>query len=215
MFPELLPGAPNFLPVANPWERFRIGDGAGSFARGTTLPGVLFPADRESYLNFTRQVVPRFLETDAMVLDAYLALLDRVGPSVLMVHSQSGQFGWRAAQERPPLVRALVLVEPSAPGLAEKAAALKDIPQLVVYGDYIDQDARWPALRRNGMAFVERVRAAGGSVEVMDLPARGVRGNSHMVMMDRNSDRVAGMIQDWLADGIGDERARGRTSRRL
>jgi pimeloyl-ACP methyl ester carboxylesterase len=199
MFPDLIPGEPSFLPVANPWERFRIGDGQGSYARGTALPGVLFPTDRESYLNFTRQIVPRFLTTDQMILDAYLALLDRVGPSVVMVHSQAGQFGWRAAQERPHLVRALVLVEPAATGAAEKAAALKDIPQLVVYGDYIDHDARWPTLRRNGMAFVERVRAAGGTVEVMDLPTRGVRGNSHMIMMDRNSDQVAGMTQDWLA----------------
>ncbi|GGG24295.1 esterase [Caldovatus sediminis] len=199
MFPDLIPGEPSFLPVANPWERFRIGDGPGSWARGTTMPGVLFPTDRESYLNFTKQVVPRFLTTDAMILEAYLALLDRVGPSVVMVHSQAGQFGWRAAQERPHLVRALVAVEPAATGLAEKAAALKDIPQLVVYGDYIERDARWPTLRRNGMAFVERVRAAGGTVEVLDLPERGIRGNSHMIMMDRNSDQVAGLVQDWLA----------------
>ena len=42
------------------------------------------------------------------------------------------------------------------------------------------------------------VRAAGGSVDVVDLPAAGIRGNSHMIMMDRNSDEVAALVQDWL-----------------
>ena len=123
---------------------------------------------------------------------------ERVGPSVLLVHSQSGQFGWRAAQERPQLVRAMVLVEPAAIGLAEKAAALKDIPQLVVYGDYIEQDSRWPTIRANQIKFLEQVRASGGRYDVIDLPKIGIRGNSHMIMMDRNSDQVAELIQKWL-----------------
>jgi hypothetical protein len=42
------------------------------------------------------------------------------------------------------------------------------------------------------------VRAAGGTVDVVDLPERGIRGNSHMVMMDRNGGEVAALIQDWL-----------------
>ncbi len=36
-------------------------------------------------------------------------------------------------------------------------------------------------------------------MDVVDLPERGVRGNSHMVMMDRNSDQVAEVVQEWLA----------------
>ncbi|HYZ32782.1 MAG TPA: esterase [Crenalkalicoccus sp.] len=199
MIPEQTGGQAVYLTQDNPWERFRIGDGPGSFARNTTNPGVQFPIDRESYLNFVRQVVPRFTTTDALTLEAYLALLDRVGPSVVLAHSQAGLFGWRAAQERPDKVRALVLVEPAAVGDPAKVAALKGIPVLMVYGDFIAQDARWPAIRANGVKFAEAVRAAGGSVDVVDLPERGIRGNSHMMMMDRNSDEVAGVIQDWLA----------------
>ncbi|MCK8785361.1 esterase [Roseomonas sp. NAR14] len=199
MFPDIFPGEPVFLPVDNPWERFRIGDGAGSFRRGSTNPGVQFPTDRDSYLNFVRQCVPRFTTTDDWTLDAYLALLDRVGPCVVVVHSQAGLFGWRAAQERPHLVRALVLVEPATTGDPAKIEALKGIPQLVVYGDFIAQDARWPTIRRNGVAFAEKIRAAGGHVDVVDLPERGIHGNSHMVMMDRNGDQVAALVQDWLA----------------
>ncbi|MBE9603796.1 esterase [Acetobacteraceae bacterium H6797] len=199
MIPEQTGGTAVVNPVQNPWERFRIGNGPGSFERGETLPGNQFPADRESYLNFMRQNVPRFTTTDALTLEAYLALLDKVGPSVVMVHSQAGLFGFRAAQERPDKVKALVLVEPATVGDPAKVAALKDIPILIVYGDYIAQDSRWPTIRANGVKFAEAVRAAGGTVDIVDLPERGIRGNSHMVMMDRNSDQVAALIQDWLA----------------
>jgi len=198
MIPEQTGGTPILLTVDNPFERFRIGAGPGSFARGETLPGNQFPADRDSYMNFMRQIVPRFTTTDALTLDAYLALLDRVGPSVVMAHSQAGLFAWRAAQERPDKVRALVLVEPAAVGDPEKVAALRNIPVLMVYGDHIAQDSRWPTIRGNGVRFAEAVRAAGGSVDVVDLPEHGIRGNSHMVMMDRNSDQVAGVVQEWL-----------------
>ena len=80
-----------------------------------------------------------------------------------------------------------------------EAAKLRDVPTLLVYGDYVDADPRWSVIRRNARAFSDAVRAAGGSVEDVDLPARGIRGNSHMLMMDRNSDAVAALVQDWLA----------------
>ena len=65
------------------------------------------------------------------------------------------------------------------------------------------------------MRFAEAIRAAGGSVEVVDLPERGIRGNSHMVMMDRNSDEVAALVQDWLAaKGSGGMRLRCGATRR-
>lgn len=198
-FPDIFPGEPVFLPVGNPWERFRIGDGPGSYARGTVYPGDQFPHDRESYLNFIRQNVPRWTTTDDQTLAAYCALLDRTGPAVVVVHSQAGLFGWRAAQERPDLVKALVLCEPAAIGMVEKVAALKDIPQLILYGDYIAADSRWPTIRANGVAFADKIRAAGGHVDVVDLPTIGIKGNSHMMMMDRNNADVAQVIQDWLA----------------
>ena len=45
----------------------------------------------------------------------------------------------------------------------------------------------------------EATRAAGGKPEVIDLPAIGIKGNSHMVMMDKNNLEVAAVIQKWLA----------------
>jgi len=196
-FPDIFPGEPLFFTIENPWERFRIGD--GPYARQTPLPGNQFPTDRESWLSFMREVVPRFTSTDDWILDAYLALLDRIGPAIVLAHSQAGFFACRAAQERPNLVKALILVEPAATGDPGKAAALVQIPTLVLYGDFIEVDARWPTIRARGIAFAEKIRAGGGTVEVIDLPERGITGNSHMIMMDRNSDEVALLIQSWLA----------------
>ncbi len=199
MFPEIFPGEPVFLTKRNPWERFRIGAGPGSWRTRTALPGSQFPV--EAYDDFMRQVVPRWTVTDAPQLAAYRDLLRRVGPAVVMAHSQGGLFACRAAQALPAQVRALVLIEPSGFGetAPEALAALREIPVLALYGDFIEQDPRWPAIRQRGLDFYAKLREAGGSVEVVSLPERGIRGNSHLMMMDRNNREVAQVVQDWLA----------------
>jgi pimeloyl-ACP methyl ester carboxylesterase len=50
-----------------------------------------------------------------MNIAALDALFDRIGEAVLMVHSQSGAYGWPVVQQRPNLVKALVAMEPSGP----------------------------------------------------------------------------------------------------
>lgn len=197
---DVWPTDPVFLPIGNPWERFRIGDGAGSWnedpAKRKLLPGSQFPV--EGYENFVRQNVPRWTSTDAPIIAAYTALVDKVCPCVVLAHSQGGPFAQAVAQARPDKVKALVLVEPAGPGDKAKAAALKDTPMLVVYGDYIEQDARWPTIRKNQLAFNDAVIAANGKVDVLNLPDSGVKGNSHMLMMDKNNLAVADLILDWL-----------------
>ncbi len=142
--------------------------------------------------------MPRWTTTDDATIAAYTALVDKVCPCVILFHSQAGQFGFKVAQARPDKVRALIAVEPAGQGDPVQAAKLAGIPTLFVYGDYIEQDARWPTIRKNGIAFGEEISRAGGKVEVVDLPKAGIKGNSHMVMMDKNSDEVAGLIQNWL-----------------
>ena len=46
----------------------------------------------------------------------------------------------------------------------------------------------------------ERHRQQGTDVTRIDLPKIGARGNSHMLMMDTNSDQIAAMIQKWMVD---------------
>jgi|KBSMisStandDraft_5_1062788.scaffolds.fasta_scaffold81335_1 pimeloyl-ACP methyl ester carboxylesterase len=54
-------------------------------------------------------------ETQQLVQNAGTALLDRIGPAIVLTHSQAGPFGWLLADARPKLVRGIVAVEPSGP----------------------------------------------------------------------------------------------------
>jgi pimeloyl-ACP methyl ester carboxylesterase len=47
--------------------------------------------------------------------DALVALLEKIGPAILLTHSQSGPFGWLVADARPDLVKAVLAVEPNGP----------------------------------------------------------------------------------------------------
>lgn len=199
-YPDIFTTEPLYLTKENPFERFRIGAGAGSYdkdpAKAKPLPGTQFPV--ESYDNFTKQVVPRWTSTDDATIAAYTALVDKVCPCVIMFHSQAGLFGYRVAQARPDKVKALIAVEPAAGGNPKEAAKLKDIPILQLYGDYIEQDPRWPTIRSNGIRFLNEVVKEGGNAQVVDLPALGIKGNSHMLMMDKNNLEIAAYIQNWL-----------------
>jgi hypothetical protein len=183
MFPDIFKSEPLFLPKDEPFQRFR-------------MAGSQFP--QQGYDNFVRQIVPRWTSTDDAIIAAYTALVDRVCPCVILFHSQAGQFGFKVAQARPDKVKALIAVEPAGQGDPKLADRLKGIPTLFVYGDFIEQDKRWPTIRRNGVAFGEAMTKAGGKVEVVDLPKAGIKGNSHMLMMDRNNLEVAALIQQWL-----------------
>ena len=48
-----------------------------------------------------------------LVQAAGAALLDRIGPAIVLTHSQSVQFGWLIADARPGLVKALLAIEPA------------------------------------------------------------------------------------------------------
>jgi pimeloyl-ACP methyl ester carboxylesterase len=47
--------------------------------------------------------------------DTGVALLDKIGPAIIMTHSQSGSFAWTITEARPDLVKASVQIEPSGP----------------------------------------------------------------------------------------------------
>ncbi len=89
-----------------------------------------------------KQAVPRWLSTDKAIVDAYVALVDKVCPCVLLLHSQGGAFGFKVAEQRPDKVKAIVAVESASAGDVGKAAALKNTPTLMLFGDYVDQHPR-------------------------------------------------------------------------
>lgn len=46
---------------------------------------------------------------------SYAALLDKIGPAIVVAHSQGGPFAWKLADVRPHLVKALVSIESEGP----------------------------------------------------------------------------------------------------
>jgi hypothetical protein len=47
-------------------------------------------------------------------------------------------------------------------------------------------------------AFVDQLHKAGGDAQMMYLPAMGIKGNSHMLMQDKNSDQLADLVLGWI-----------------
>jgi len=129
-YPDIFKSEPLFLTTANPFLRFRIGDGPNSYdpdpAKRKTMPGSLFPS--EAYDNFVKQGVPRWTTNDEATIAAYVEEVDRIGPCIIMVHSQAGSFGFKVAQTRPDKVKALIAVEPAGVGDPARIDALKNIP---------------------------------------------------------------------------------------
>jgi pimeloyl-ACP methyl ester carboxylesterase len=76
------------------------------------------------------------VETQTLVQAAGAALLDKVGPAIVVTHSQSGAFGWLLADARPKAVKGIVALEPNGPPFRDavfdenknRAWGLTDIP---------------------------------------------------------------------------------------
>ncbi|KAH0587092.1 hypothetical protein H2248_005910 [Termitomyces sp. 'cryptogamus'] len=54
-------------------------------------------------------------ETAMKIREAGSALLDKIGPVILLTHSQAGQHGWVLGDARPTKVKAIVALEPIGP----------------------------------------------------------------------------------------------------
>ena len=201
-YPEVFKGEPLFRTKKEAWELFRIGPD-GSYqtedAKRVAHPGQQFPT--EAFDQFMKQGVPRWTTTDVATQAAYNQFAVKNCPCVIITHSQGGNFAFNMALAHPDRVKAIVAVEPSgAPDPAKvDVASIRHIPHLFIWGDNLDKHPVWGKIALGPNRYRDALQKAGAKVDTFDLPARGVRGNSHMLMMDRNSDQIAAMIQDWLA----------------
>jgi len=189
------------------------------------------------------------VETQRLTLAAGTALLDRVGPAVLMTHSQAGTFGWQLGDARPTLVKAIVALEPAGPPFENAVIAagkarswgLTDLPlaydppaaspddlaiELEIEPDHRDVVRCWrqkaPARRLANLAHIPVVlvtgeasyhatydhctvaylRAAGVAADFIRLEERGIHGNGHMLMLEKNSAQIAALVVNWLAGKV-------------
>lgn len=99
------------------WSAFRNGQWEPGQS-ASLYPGVQFPADPASIEQFFRQQTPNTGEEPrnnahrAFMGKTMAALLEQTGPSILLSHSNSGQYGWFTAMAAPDLVKAVVAYEP-------------------------------------------------------------------------------------------------------
>lgn len=60
------------------------------------------------------------MTVQTVVQHAGAALLDRIGPAVIITHSQGGPLGFLIADARPKLVKALISLEPQGPPFEDR-----------------------------------------------------------------------------------------------
>ena len=78
-------------------------------------------------------------------------------------------------------------------------AKLKNVPHLIVWGDHLAEHPFWGKVRGNIGAGRARSAAPAAPPTRWTCRPKGIRGNSHMLMMDTNSDEIAGKVQAWMA----------------
>ncbi len=131
------------------------------------------------------------------------ALGVKLNGAVLIGHSESGFFPEDAALIDPKGIRAMVTIETRCDTdlTAAQLATLAKIPTLVMFGDHLGDVTKpfsWLDALKSCNTFVDQLKKAGGDAETMYLPALGLKGNSHMLMQDKNSNQVADLLIGWI-----------------
>jgi len=230
----------------------------------TQWPGTGMAGDPNFDEFFASQVpfVQKPEVTQALNRDAIAALIDKLGPVILMTHSQSGAYGWEAVDQRPGMVKALIQAEPSAPPVHDVeflgapewfrdgartrtwgltaipityAPPAKDAAELAFErqekADGPDLAKCWlqkaparqlPNLQKLPIAIVtgeasfhapyehcvvKFLEQAGVHPTWLDLGAMGIHGNGHMMMLEKNSDQIAEVIERWVSKGLSERTA--------
>jgi len=107
----------------------------------TQWPGSGEPDDAATMQLAASQLpaIASFAKQQLLNRDALVALLDRIGPAIVLVHSQAGAYGWPVADARPALVKAILAIEPNGPPFdaiefVGAPAWFKEGPRALAYG---------------------------------------------------------------------------------
>ena len=185
--------------------------------------------------------------------DALIALFEKIGPGVLLVHSQAGAMGWPVADKRPDLVKAILAIEPNGPPVhtveftgapnwfkeggieldygitsvplqyspaVKDASELKwvkdpkpDSPDLVTCWKQAEPARQLPNLQKMPILVltseasyhapydhctVRFLNQAGVKPTWIKLADRGIKGNSHVLIIEKNNKEIAAVIAEWL-----------------
>jgi hypothetical protein len=193
---------PNVLSASHQiaWTVFRFGPKFGEAFKDGQFP---IEAVDELY----KQMIPdlnALLPNPNPTWTNMAALAVRLKGAILMGHSESGFFPQQAALIDPAGIRGNISIEmPCQTNLtAPQLATLAKIPTLVMFGDHLGDvsggPANWAQSFDTCQQFVKQLKSVGGDAEMMHLPALGIRGNSHMLMQDRNSNQLADLVLQWI-----------------
>lgn len=187
--------------------------------------GVQFPQDSASLSQFFRALTPDVSDHTHDV-EALCAVVDAVGPAVLVTHSAGGLPGWLVAIARDD-VAAVASYEPGGfvfpegevpepidgltGGVAGTAVAVEQferltrVPIVIYFGDYIPEepstllgDENWRVRLQMARLFVAAVNRHGGDATLVELPKIGIRGNTHFLMQEKNNAALADLLAEWL-----------------
>lgn len=196
--------------------------------------------------------------TEQLNVAALLALLNKIGPAVLVTHSQAGPFGWLVTDARPDLVKAHVAIEPNGPPFRDVSFSVGDpwyvyrpgiarangiTREKLTFQPPLDSEEQLPsALQvtadfKNGIACYLQPEPARKLLRLANVPTaivtgeasfratydhcmskfltqagvtnthlrledKGVRGNSHMMMIELNNSLSADVIMNWLKANV-------------
>jgi hypothetical protein len=178
------------------WAIFRFGP---SFNK--PFPDEQFPV--ESVEELYKQMIPDLngtLPAPNPTWKSMAALAVQLKGAVLIGHSESGFFPEQAALVDPSGIRANISIEMPCPELTPaQISTIAKIPTLIIFGDHLaDVPGIWGSAFDSCQKFVEQMKAAGSDTEMMHLPKLGIKGNSHMLMQDRNNLQIADLILAWI-----------------
>ena len=194
------------------------------------FPGVQFSRDPCALDQYFRAMTPNTGPYDAEVnARAVAELFKKIGPGILVTHSQSGGPGWLTVM-KSPAVRAVVSYEPGSgfvfpegelpaamPSLTgslegagvplEQFMALTRIPIVLYFGDNIPEQPspnpgqdNWRVRLAMARIWRDTVNHHGGNVTLVHLPDLGIHGNTHFPFSDTNNVEIANLLSKFLAE---------------
>jgi pimeloyl-ACP methyl ester carboxylesterase len=183
------------------WTLFRFGP-----TFNTAFPDEQFPVAAADELY--KQMIPDLngiLTTPNPTWTNMAALGVQLHGAVLIGHSESGFFPEEAAMINPEGVKGIVSIEMGCTTTlnSQQISTLSKIPILVMFGDHLGDipgnfSTLWPSNLESCNKFIQQVTAAGGDAQMMYLPKMGIKGNSHMMMQDKNNLELADLILGWI-----------------
>lgn len=165
------------------WVLFRIGPRDG-FATRIPFQNGRFPA--EHFDAFSRMLVPRWLSTTPLHVAALVAVLKRIGPAIVICHSQGGEIAMDAMQEVPQLFAGFIGIEPST--MLNNPDAIAAIPTVLFAGDNLDTDPHWIERQQIWTDWVNTLVKYGGKARLLRSAHDLQSGHTHMPMLDHGSE---------------------------